>query len=101
VYGWKLHLISIVATMWIPLAADLTSANVADNEPAPDLTRELPLEIRFLVGDLHYNAPTCAKHVSRQDGFWSPLNTARIPTPIVESKFAAFSTNCARWLSRT
>jgi hypothetical protein len=57
VYGWKLHLISIVATVWIPLAADLTSANVADNEPAPALTRELPLETRFLLGDLHYNAP--------------------------------------------
>jgi hypothetical protein len=57
VYGWKLHLISIVAAVWIPLAADLTSANVADNEPAPALTRELPLETRFLLGDLHYNAP--------------------------------------------
>jgi hypothetical protein len=57
VYGWKLHLISIVAAVWIPLAAELTSANVADNEPAPVLTRELPLETRFLLGDLHYNAP--------------------------------------------
>ena len=57
VYGWKLHLISIVAAVWIPLAADLTSANVADNEPAPALTQELPLETRFLLGDLHYNAP--------------------------------------------
>jgi len=57
VYGWKLHLISIVAAVWIPLAAELTSANVADNEPAPALTRELPLETRFLLGDLHYNAP--------------------------------------------
>jgi hypothetical protein len=57
VYGWKLHLISIVAAVWIPLAADLTSANIADNEPAPALMRELPLETRFLLGDLHYNAP--------------------------------------------
>ena len=57
VYGWKLHVISIVAAVWIPLAADLTSANIADNEPAPALMRELPLETRFLLGDLHYNAP--------------------------------------------
>lgn len=52
-YGWKLHLISIAAAVWIPLAAELTS----DNVPAPALTRELPLETRFLLGDLHYNAP--------------------------------------------
>ena len=57
VYGWKLHLISIVAAVWIPLAADLTPANTADNEPAPALLREVPLETRFVLGDRHYNAP--------------------------------------------
>jgi hypothetical protein len=57
VYGWKLHLVSIVAAVWIPLAADLTPANTADNEPAPALMREVPLETRFILGDRHYNAP--------------------------------------------
>lgn len=57
VYGWKLHLISVVAAVWIPLTADLTSANAADNEVAPALIWELPPEARFLLGDLHYNAP--------------------------------------------
>jgi hypothetical protein len=57
VYGWKLHLVSIVAAVWIPLAADLTPANTADNEPAPALVRETPLETRFILGDRHYNAP--------------------------------------------
>ena len=57
VYGWKLHLVSIVAAVWIPLAADLTPANVADNEPAPALLREAPLETHFILGDRHYNAP--------------------------------------------
>ncbi|MBI3970925.1 MAG: hypothetical protein HY332_06520 [Chloroflexi bacterium] len=29
VYGWKLHLVTTVAAVWLPLAADLTPANVA------------------------------------------------------------------------
>ena len=37
VYGWKLHLVTTVAAVWIPLAADLTPANAADNEVAPRL----------------------------------------------------------------
>jgi hypothetical protein len=57
VYGWKLHLVSTVAAVWIPLAAELTPANVADSERAPELLTELPTEVRFVLGDLHYNAP--------------------------------------------
>ncbi len=51
VYGWKLHLVTTVAAVWIPLAAELTPANVADNELAPALLGELPPELRFLLGD--------------------------------------------------
>jgi hypothetical protein len=57
VYGWKLHLVATVAAVWIPLAAELTPANEADNEVAPALIRELPSELRYLLGDRHYNAP--------------------------------------------
>jgi len=57
VYGWKLHLMSTVAAVWIPLAAELTAANTADNEAAETLLRELPAEVRFLLGDQQYNAP--------------------------------------------
>jgi hypothetical protein len=57
VYGWKLHLICCVGPVWIPLAADLTPANEADNEKALDLIAELPLHSLFVLGDLHYNAP--------------------------------------------
>jgi hypothetical protein len=56
-YGWKLHLLATVAAVWIPLAAELTPANAADNEVAPALLRELPAEARFVLGDRHYNAP--------------------------------------------
>jgi Transposase DDE domain len=57
VYGWKLHVVSVVAGIWFPLAALLTPANVADNTPAPYLLREIPTEVRFVLGDRHYNTP--------------------------------------------
>ena len=57
VYGWKLHIACTVAGVWIPLAARLTPANVADSEVAPQLVEELPGEARYVLGDLHYNAP--------------------------------------------
>jgi hypothetical protein len=56
-HGWKLHLITAVATVWIPLAALLTPANTADNEVAPALIQEVPPEMSFLLGDRHNNAP--------------------------------------------
>jgi Transposase DDE domain len=58
VYGWKLHLVVTAAAVWIPLAAELTPANEADNEVALPLIRNLPPEVRYLLGDIHYNAPT-------------------------------------------
>jgi hypothetical protein len=57
VYGWKLHLVTTVAAVWIPLAAELTPANVADNEQALTLLSELPAEVRYVLGDQHYNDP--------------------------------------------
>lgn len=57
VYGWKLHLITTVASVWIPLAARLTPANRADNEEAPALLGELPPDIHAVLGDVHYNDP--------------------------------------------
>lgn len=53
-YGWKLHLAIAVCSVWIPLAAELTCANVYDGDVAPLLLRELPPEVRFLLGDSHY-----------------------------------------------
>ena len=57
VCGWKLHIACTVAGVWIPLAARLTPANVADSEVAPQLLEDLPDEARYVLGDLHYNAP--------------------------------------------
>ncbi len=53
-YGWKLHLACTVGSLWIPLAAELTPANVYDAQPAPDLVQQLPVETRYVLGDRHY-----------------------------------------------
>jgi hypothetical protein len=57
VYGWKLHIITSVAAVWIPLAAELTAANAADSELAPELLCRLPAEVRYVLGDTSYNTP--------------------------------------------
>jgi len=61
VYGWKLHLITVVANVWIPLAAELTPANADDSIEAGKLIVtgkcQLPAEVRYLLGDTHYNTP--------------------------------------------
>ena len=59
VYGWKLHLITTVAAVWIPLAAELTPANTADNEQALRLlSRSCPVDGALCTWTTpHYNAP--------------------------------------------
>lgn len=56
-YGWKLHLACAVSSIWIPLAAQLTVANTDDASVAPALLRQLPAEVRYILGDTHYNTP--------------------------------------------
>jgi hypothetical protein len=56
-YGFKLHLACTVAAVWIPLAAKLTPANVHDSVPALELIRQLPFEVRYVLGDNHYHTP--------------------------------------------
>ncbi len=51
VYGWKLHVVITVAAVWLPLAAELTPANTADNELAFDLLGTLEGQLRVLLGD--------------------------------------------------
>ena len=61
VYGWKLHLITVVAGVWIPLAAELTPANVDDSATAAKLLWwgqvRLPEQVHYILGDKHYNTP--------------------------------------------
>jgi hypothetical protein len=62
VYGWKLHLVTTVAHVWIPLAAELTPANTADNQLAPKLLDRLPPDCRFVLADTSYNDPALYDH---------------------------------------
>jgi hypothetical protein len=63
VYGWKLHvLVTVAPDVWIPLAADLTPANVADNEHAPILLELLRLRDLFILGDQAYHDPALRAH---------------------------------------
>jgi hypothetical protein len=67
VYGWKLHLVVSVAAVWIPLAAELTPANAADNETAPRLLKVVPTAVRFILGDTAYQDPALHEHCAATD----------------------------------
>lgn len=56
VYGWKLHLVITIAGVWIPLSARLRPANEADNVVVLPMLAELPEEVRYVMGDSHYNS---------------------------------------------
>jgi hypothetical protein len=44
--------------VWLPLAAELTPANIADNTSALTLLPELPAEVCYVMGDQYDNDPT-------------------------------------------
>ena len=67
VYGSPLHVVCVVAGVWFPLAAMLTPANIADSDPAPELLREVPAEVRFVLGDRHYNTPELRETCEQDD----------------------------------
>jgi hypothetical protein len=56
-YGWKLPLAVVVGSIWIPLAAEFTIASDADNVIAPKLLEQLPMAVRYVLGDTHDNTP--------------------------------------------
>ena len=78
-YGWKLHLAVTVGALWIPLAAELTVANRGDNEEAPLLLEQLPGEVRYVLGDTHYNTPELHQECHRRG--WELVATRRGPYP--------------------
>lgn len=66
VYGYKLHLISTIASVWIPLAAKLRPANDADCTIMEALIPTLRVRPSFFCGDSAYNTDpvrlACEKH---------------------------------------
>lgn len=78
-YGWKLHLACSATQLWIPLAALLTPANAADKEVAPHLLEHLPAEVRYVLGDTHYNDADLRERCAQSDRFL--ITTRRGPYP--------------------
>ena len=60
-----MHLSVSIGSLWIPLAAEFTVANVADSEVAPLLLTQLPAEVRYVLGDQHYNTPELRAECNR------------------------------------
>lgn len=79
VYGWKLHVVSVVAAVWFPIAAVLTPANIADSAPTPTLLREVPAEVRFVLGDRHYNTPGLHEDCERANRLLVTTRYGRYP----------------------
>jgi hypothetical protein len=78
-YGWKLHLVCTATALWIPLAARLTPANVADNQVALALLHELPAEVRYILGDTFYNEPEVRRLCEEQGRFLIATQRGRYP----------------------
>lgn len=79
VYGWKLHIVATVAGVWIPLAANLTAANVDDAEEALRLLRDVPAEVRYILGDRHYNTPEVREVCERAERILVTSQYGRYP----------------------
>ena len=90
-----------MAGVWIPLAADLTAANVADNVQALTLLPELPAEVRYVLGDQHYNDPALDAACNRVGRTVVATTVAPIHTRMTESGCVVSCTNCARGRSKT
>lgn len=66
-YGWKLLLAVGVGAVGIPLVAELTAANTADAVIAPRLLTPWPAQVRYVLGDTHYNDPDFRQDCQRDD----------------------------------
>ncbi len=69
----------MVAAVWFPIAATLTPANIADSEPAPTLLREVPADVRFVLGDRHYNTPELHADYDQADRLLVTTKYGRYP----------------------
>jgi hypothetical protein len=76
IYGWKLHLLTVVGTVWLPVAATVTRANAYDGTVAECLVAEVPESTTLVLGDRHYatldltaaHAPAACMLVTPQSG---------------------------------
>ena len=78
-YGWKLPLVTTVAGVWLPRAADLTAAHGADTTPALTRLPALPSAVRSVLGDQH--DPDPALDAAGAQAGQTVVATRRGPSP--------------------
>jgi hypothetical protein len=57
----------------------LTAANIADNKQAPTLLEELPVDVRFVLGDTHYQDPELQACCATRDRVLIATKRGRYP----------------------
>ena len=78
-YGWKLHLAVSIGSLWIPLAAEFTLANVADSEIAPFCLPNCPPR-SAMSWAINLTIPrSCGRSVAATTGNWWPPAGAPYP----------------------
>jgi hypothetical protein len=55
IFGYKLHITSSTGSLIVPLSADFTTANIADNQLYVPLTSNLPPGVQYAAGDSGYD----------------------------------------------
>ena len=72
-------MVTVWDTVWLPMAAALTPAHVADNQHAPVLLATLPEEVSAVLGDQHDHDPALAALVEGHGRLL--VTTKRAPYP--------------------
>ena len=55
IFGYKLHITSSTGSLIVPLSADITRADVQDNQIYPTITSSLPQGVRYMAADSGYD----------------------------------------------
>lgn len=55
IFGYKLHMMSSTGSLIVPLSADFTTANIADNQLYVPIASNLPPGTRYAAGDSGYD----------------------------------------------
>ena len=54
-FGYKMHIACSTGSLILPLSADLTTANISDNNLYESITASLPEGVRYILGDEGYD----------------------------------------------
>ena len=54
-FGYKMHIACSTGSLILPLSADLTTANISDNNLYESITASLPEGVKYILGDEGYD----------------------------------------------